>query len=121
MPQRAANHNIYISETSIFRQGQGVKEERRGTIYPPHNSLAKLDREGAPKGSAASRVTSDDADNAEIAKKRRSYLSPKTSCMSYSPGFCEVTHLAARTLPRENMSRVMARWEISIRSPWPMK
>jgi len=37
--------------------------------------------------------------------------------MSYSPGFCSTTHFAARTLPRENMSRVWARWVSSIRSP----
>ncbi len=87
---------------SIFRQGQGVKEE--------HGDVAALRR------------TRDDADNAEIGKKRHSsYLSPRTSCISYSPGAFPTTHWAARTEPRENMSRVMARWLISIRSPMPMK
>lgn len=72
-------------------------------------------------GVAELRRTSDDEGNAEIAQKRHSYFKPSTSCMSYSPGVLPTTHLAARTLPRENMSRVMARWEISIRSPMPMK
>ncbi|BEH08523.1 hypothetical protein GSUET_01350 [Geobacter sulfurreducens subsp. ethanolicus] len=61
------------------------------------------------------------ADNAEIGKTRHFYFRPSTSCMSYNPGAFPTTHWAARTEPRENMSRVMARWEISIRSPMPMK
>ncbi len=49
------------------------------------------------------------------------YLSPSTSCMSQTPGLALTTHLAARTEPLENMSRVWARWVISMRSPMPMK
>jgi len=49
------------------------------------------------------------------------YRRPRTSCISYNPGFCFTTHLAALTAPWENMSLVWARWVSSMRSPMPMK
>ena len=41
--------------------------------------------------------------------------------MSYSPGGCLTTQLAARNAPRAKVSRLLARWVTSIRSPIPPK
>ncbi len=83
-----------------------------GNAEIAHNSTeAELDSEGCPQGEAGR----------PSQKRRSSYRRPRTSCISYSPGFCLTTHLAARAAPRENMSRVWARWVISILSPMPMK
>src|SRR5207248_3948698 len=44
-------------------------------------------------------------------------VSPNTSCMSYNPGGLPTTHCAARTAPRAKLSRLVARWVSSSRSP----
>jgi len=102
MPQGAAN--------TIKGNGTRIKSDLGGfsRIYTTLNLKSVLIR----------RIR---ANPRAIAVMFLSYFKPKTSCMSYSPGCLPTTHLAARTEPRENMSRVMARWEISMRSPWPMK
>lgn len=106
-----------------MRQGQGAKEERENVATLRRTSDDEGNAEIA-HNSAARNWTAKAARRARpLAESKAAfpYRRPRTSCISYNPGFCFTTHLAALTAPWENMSLVWARWVISMRSPMPMK